>query len=154
MASRTRAIAAVAGVPHEVLSYVPSKDHFGEHSVQELGADPAEVFKTLVVVSGGDLAMCCVPVAGHLSLKATAKALGWKRAEMAPPAHAQRITGYVVGGISPLGTRNPLPTLIDASAADLPQIIISAGQRGLSLRMAPQDLVDLSGARLAPIATR
>ncbi|WP_295642121.1 Cys-tRNA(Pro) deacylase [uncultured Corynebacterium sp.] len=151
MASKTRAIDAASGVQHEVLSYASSKDHFGDHSVQELGADPRGVFKTLVITHGGELAICCVPVAGHLSLKAAAKALGWKKAEMANPAQAQRATGYVVGGISPLGTQRKLPTLIDGSAVELSQIIISAGQRGLSLRLAPNDLLKLTGARLAPI---
>ena len=118
----------------------------------ELGLDPAAVLKTLVISHERDLAICCVPVAGHLSLKAAAKALGWKRAEMADPAKAQRATGYVVGGISPLGTLHALPTLIDASVADLPAITVSAGQRGLSARLRPADLAALTGARFAPIS--
>lgn len=99
-----------------------------------------------------ELAICCVPVDGHLSLKAAAKALGWKRAEMADPAKAQRATGYVVGGISPLGTKQKLATLIDASVADLPAINVSAGQRGLSAQLSPRDLAELTGATFAPIS--
>lgn len=152
MADKTRALTAAQGVPHEVLTYAPSQDHFGEHSATELGLDPAAVLKTLVIAHERDLAVCCVPVAGHLSLKAAAKALGWKRAEMADPAKAQRTTGYVVGGISPLGTLQQLPTLIDASVADLPAVTVSAGQRGLSLRLAPGDLASLAGAQFAEIS--
>ncbi|WP_284523139.1 YbaK/EbsC family protein [Corynebacterium aquatimens] len=105
MAARTRAIAAVEDTPHRVLEYAPSQDHFGDHAAAELGIDPAATLKTLVIARAGaprDMALCCVPVAGHLALKAAAKALGWKHAEMADPAKAQRATGYVVGGISPL----------------------------------------------------
>lgn len=100
-----------------------------------------------------DMAICCVPVAGHLSLKAAAKALGWKRAEMTDPAQAQRATGYVVGGISPLGTTKRMPTLIDDSVADLETITVSAGQRGLSIALSPTDLAELTNAKFAPIGT-
>lgn len=153
MAERTRALAAVKGVPHEVLEYSPSQDHFGEHSAAELGLDPAEVLKTLVIAHEREFAICCVPVAGHLSLKLAAKALGWKRAEMADPAKAQRATGYVVGGISPLGTLQKMQVLIDASVHDLDTITVSAGQRGLSLQLAPGVLADLTGAQFADISS-
>ncbi|WJY96962.1 aminoacyl-tRNA deacylase [Corynebacterium fournieri] len=152
MAEKTHALSALKGTAHEVLTYSPGQDHFGEHAAAELGLDPAAVLKTLVIAHERDLAICCVPVAGHLSLKAAAKALGWKRAEMANPAKAQRATGYVVGGISPLGTMQKLATLIDASVADLPAITVSAGQRGLSARLAPQDLAALTGAQFAEIS--
>ena len=152
MADRTRALTAVKSVQHEVLTYAPSQDHFGEHAASELGLDPAGVLKTLVIAHERDLAICCVPVDGHLSLKHAAKALGWKRAEMADPAKAQRATGYVVGGISPLGTKQKLKTLIDASVADLPTINVSAGQRGLSAQLSPRDLAELTGATFAPIS--
>lgn len=152
MAEKTRALTALHNTEHDVLTYSPSQDHFGEHAAVELGLDPAAVLKTLVIAHERDLAICCVPVAGHLSLKAAAKTLGWKRAEMADPAKAQRATGYVVGGISPLGTLRALPTLIDASVADLPAITVSAGQRGLSARLRPADLAALTGARFAPIS--
>ena len=152
MAEKTRALTALHATDHEVLTYAPSQDHFGAHAAEELDLDPAAVLKTLVIAHERDLAICCVPVDGHLSLKAAAKALGWKRAEMAEPAKAQRATGYVVGGISPLGTLHTLPTLIDASVADLPTVTVSAGQRGLSARLSPQDLAELTGAQFAAIS--
>ncbi|AIL96328.1 Cys-tRNA(Pro) deacylase [Corynebacterium ureicelerivorans] len=152
MAEKTRALTALHATDHEVLTYAPSQDHFGTHAAEELDLDPAAVLKTLVIAHERDLAICCVPVDGHLSLKAAAKALGWKRAEMAEPAKAQRATGYVVGGISPLGTLHTLPTLIDASVADLPTVTVSAGQRGLSARLSPQDLAELTGAQFAAIS--
>ena len=152
MAEKTRALTALHATDHEVLTYAPGQDHFGTHAAEELDLDPAAVLKTLVVAHERDLAICCVPVDGHLSLKAAAKALGWKRAEMAEPAKAQRATGYVVGGISPLGTLHTLPTLIDASVADLPTVTVSAGQRGLSARLSPRDLAELTGAQFAAIS--
>ncbi|MET3945218.1 Cys-tRNA(Pro) deacylase [Corynebacterium mucifaciens] len=152
MAEKTRALTALHGTDHEVLTYAPSQDHFGAHAAEELDLEPAAVLKTLVIAHERDLAICCVPVDGHLSLKAAAKALGWKRAEMAEPAKAQRATGYVVGGISPLGTLHTLPTLIDASVADLPTVTVSAGQRGLSARLSPRDLAELTGAQFAAIS--
>lgn len=152
MAEKTRALTALHATDHEVLTYAPSQDHFGAHAAEELGLDPAAVLKTLVIAHERNLAICCVPVDGHLSLKAAAKALGWKRAEMAEPAKAQRATGYVVGGISPLGTLHTLPTLIDASVADLPTVTVSAGQRGLSARLSPRDLAELTGAQFAAIS--
>lgn len=152
MAEKTRALTALHGTDHEVLTYAPSQDHFGAHAAEELDLDPAAVLKTLVIAHERDLAICCVPVDGHLSLKAAAKALGWKRAEMAEPAKAQRATGYVVGGISPLGTLHSLPTLIDAAVADLPTVTVSAGQRGLSARLSPRDLAELTGAQFAAIS--
>ena len=157
MSARTRAIAALEGTEHTILEYAASQDHFGEHSVDELGVDPAAALKTLVVrneTNEREMALCCVPVAGHLSLKAAAKALGWKKAAMADPKKAQHATGYVVGGISPLGTLQRLPVLIDASVSPFPAIIVSAGQRGLSAELAPQDLAALTGADFADIAAQ
>lgn len=152
MAEKTHALTALQGTEHTVLHYSPSQDHFGAHAAEELQLDPASVLKTLVITHERELAICCVPVDGHLSLKAAAKALGWKRAEMAEPAKAQRATGYVVGGISPLGTKQKLKTLIDASVADLPAVNVSAGQRGLSAQLHPHDLAALTGAEFAPIS--
>lgn len=157
MAARTRALAAVAEVPHRVLEYTPGQDHFGEHAAHELGTDPRATLKTLVVANAAnprEMALCCVPVAGHLSLKHAAKALGWKQAQMADPAKAQRATGYIVGGISPLGTLTELALLIDASVQPFPTITVSAGQRGLSVELAPADLATLGGGRFADISAQ
>ncbi|EEI15842.1 YbaK/EbsC family protein [Corynebacterium lipophiloflavum] len=127
MAKKTRAVEAVAAIDHELLSYTPSRDHFGEHSVAELGLDPSTVLKTLVVQHERDLALCLVPVSGRLSLKAAARALEWKNAALADPGRAQRATGYVIGGISPLGTATELRTLIDAPCAAVPTVTVSGG---------------------------
>lgn len=153
MADKTRALTVARAVPHEVLRYSPAQDNFGKHSAAELGLDPAGVLKTLVVSHGRDLAICCVPVAGRLSLKSAAAALGWKKATLADPARAQRATGYVVGGISPLGTRTRLRTLIDASVAERDNVTVSGGQRGLSIRLAPADLTQLTQASFVDLAT-
>ena len=154
MAAKTHALEVVqkAGVEHEVLTYTAGTDHFGEHAVEELGLDAAQTLKTLVIHHERDYAVCCVPVAGHLSLKLAAKALGWKNAEMADPKAAQRLTGYIVGGISPLGTKQQVPKLIDASVCNADTITVSAGQRGLSIAMSPVDLAELSGAEFVDIA--
>lgn len=155
MAAKTHALEVVqeAGVEHEVLSYTAGTDHFGEHAVEELGLDAAQTLKTLVIRHEREYAICCVPVAGHLSLKHAAKALGWKNAEMADPKAAQRLTGYIVGGISPLGTKQALPTLIDASVRHSPTITVSAGQRGLSIALSAADLAELCSAEFADIAS-
>lgn len=156
MAARTRALDAVKDTPHEVLEYASAQDHFGEHAAQELGTDPHATLKTLVIANSAnarEMALCCVPVAGHLSLKAAAKALGWKHATLADPAKAQRTTGYIVGGISPLGTLTKLPLLIDASVNAIDQITVSAGQRGLSIAIAPDDLARLGRGHFADISS-
>lgn len=154
MTARTRALEALetADIDYELLEYVAHNDHFGDHAVAELGLDPALTLKTLVIHHGRDFAVCCVPVAGQLALKKAAKALGWKNAEMADPKDAQRLTGYVVGGISPLGTARELPTVVDSSVEGAAKVTCSAGQRGLSIAIAPQDLARAVGARFAAIA--
>ena len=155
MAAKTQALAFLdaAGVPYELLEYAAHTDHFGDHAVAELGIDPAVTLKTLVIHHERDFAVCCVPVAGQLSLKKAAKALGWKNAEMAAPKDAQRVTGYIVGGISPLGTKQALPTLIDASLTPSPTTYVSAGKRGLTVALNPQDLAQVVGASFAPISS-
>jgi Cys-tRNA(Pro)/Cys-tRNA(Cys) deacylase len=117
-----------------------------------LGLDPAGVFKTLVAAVDGRLVVAVVPAAGELDLKALADAAGGRKAAMADPAEAERATGYVLGGISPLGLRRPLPVVLDASAVERPTIHVSAGQRGLELEIAGPDLARLTGATVAPIS--
>ena len=127
---------------------------FGMEAAQALGVDPRQVFKTLVADVDGALTVAVVPVDGQLDLKALAAARSGKRAAMADPAAAERATGYVVGGISPLGQRKRLPTVVDASALDHATVLVSAGRRGVDVELAPTDLVRLTGATTAPIAKR
>ena len=143
-----------AGIPFEVLEYAhaPGAPSYGVEAAAALGVPAAQVFKTLVVQSdAGRLAVALVPVSATLDLKAMADALGAKRVVLAAPAAAERATGYVVGGISPLGQRRALPTVLDASAEGLARVYVSAGRRGLELALAPGDLVRACGARVAPI---
>ncbi|MGW1142980.1 aminoacyl-tRNA deacylase, partial [Streptomyces zhihengii] len=119
---------------------------------EALGVPPARVFKTLVADVDGALTVAVVPVAGQLDLKALASAVGGKRAVMADPAAAERTTGYVRGGISPLGQRKRLPTVLDASAWEHETICVSAGRRGLEVELAAEALRTLTSAVRAPIA--
>jgi Cys-tRNA(Pro)/Cys-tRNA(Cys) deacylase len=153
----TPALRAVirAGVAHRVHSYEhdPAAGSYGLEAAERLGVDPDRVFKTLVsAVDGIGVVVAVVPVAATLDLRALAKVAGGKRAAMAPGADAERATGYVVGGISPLGQRRRLPTVIDGSADAFETIFVSGGRRGLELELAPADLLRLTGGRLAPIA--
>ena len=143
-----------AGVKYTLHEYEhdPAAAAYGTEAVEKLGLDPARVFKTLVASVDGKLAVALVPVASSLDLKALAAALGGKRAAMAELADAERATGYVAGGISPLGQRKRLPSVLDASAEDWETVYVSAGRRGLQLELAPADLRRLSGARTAAIA--
>lgn len=126
---------------------------FGLEAAEKLGLDPAQVFKTLVIkLDGSRLAVAIVPVARMLDLKAAAQALGAKRAAMAEVAEAERATGYVTGGISPLGQRRRLPAVLDSSATEFERIYVSAGRRGLEISLAPQELMQLIGASSAAIA--
>ena len=118
-----------------------------------LGLDPAKVFKTLMVDVDGRLAVGIVPVSGSLDLKALAAALGGKKAVMADPAIAQRRTGYVLGGISPLGQRQPSPAVLDESAVGQATILVSGGRRGLDIELDPAELIRLIGAVTARIGT-
>jgi Cys-tRNA(Pro)/Cys-tRNA(Cys) deacylase len=141
-------------VPHQVHSYRhdPQHDSYGLEAAEALGLDPARVFKTLVAEVDGQLTVGVVPVTGQLDLKALAAATGGKKARMADVAAAQRATGYVAGGISPLGQRKRLPTVLDSTADTFDTIFCSAGRRGLEIELAAADLVRLTGAVLAPIA--
>ena len=155
----TPAIAALltAGVPHEVLQYRhdPRTESFGEEAVAELattvGVAPEQVFKTLVLALPRGLGVAVLPVPSKLSLKAAAAALGVPKASMAERAAAERSTGYVIGGISPLGQRKPLPTVVDASALDWDRVLCSAGKRGWDVALAPDSLVSLTNAVTADI---
>jgi len=124
---------------------------YGLEAAEQLGLDPSAVFKTLVAEVDGALVVGIVPVSGQLDLKALASAVGGKKAAMADPAAAERTTGYVVGGISPLGQHKRLPTVLDGSALDRSTIYVSGGKRGLDVGLTPRDLVDLLDATVARI---
>ncbi|MFB7187644.1 Cys-tRNA(Pro) deacylase [Streptomyces sp. NPDC056230] len=142
-----------AGTAFTVHAYEhdPASASYGEEAAEALGVSPGRVFKTLVADVDGTLTVAVVPVAGSLDLKALASAVGGKRATMADPAAAERTTGYVRGGISPLGQRKRLRTVLDASARSHPTICVSAGRRGLEVELAPTDLAALTGALFAEI---
>ncbi|GGT23319.1 Cys-tRNA(Pro) deacylase [Streptomyces purpureus] len=144
---------AAAGVGFTVHAYEhdPASPSYGEEAAEALGVSPDRVFKTLVADVDGELTVAVVPVAGQLDLKALASAVGGKRAAMADPAAAERTTGYVRGGISPLGQRKRLRTVLDASASGHETICVSAGRRGLEVELTPADLAALTSAVLAPI---
>ncbi|XAS69057.1 Cys-tRNA(Pro) deacylase [Micrococcaceae bacterium Sec5.7] len=149
------AVLAVAGVPFGARPYVhdPSAASYGAEAAEALGVDPATVFKTLMVDVDGRPAVAVVPVSGNLDLKAFASALGGKKAVMADSAAAERRTGYVLGGISPLGQRQPSPTVVDDSALALATMLVSGGRRGLDVELAPADLIRITGAATARIGT-
>jgi len=148
--AKTPAIAAAerAGIEFAVHEYEhdPAAASYGLEAAEKVGVDPVRVFKTLVVSVDGALAVACVPVASQLDVKA----LG-KRAELADRKRAEAATGYVTGGISPLGQRRQLPTHVDASALEHETVYISAGRRGLEIELAPSELVRLTGATVHPI---
>ncbi|MGI5351854.1 Cys-tRNA(Pro) deacylase [Streptomyces sp. CA-250714] len=154
--SATPAIVAAteAGIPFETHAYEhdPAAPSYGEEAAEAMGVPPERVFKTLVAEVDGALTVAVVPVSASLDLKALASAVGGKRAAMADPAAAERTTGYVRGGISPLGQRKQLPTVLDASAEEHAAICVSAGRRGLEIELAPSDLAKLTGAVIAPVA--
>lgn len=156
MATGTPATALLtkAKIPFTLHPYEhdPRSQAYGEEAAEALGVEPHRIFKTLIASVEGRLACAVVPVAARLDLKAFAAALGGKRAELADPAAAARATGYVVGGISPLGQRSRLKVVVDASAAEFETVYVSAGKRGLQVQLAPADLVRAADAVLAPIA--
>ncbi|HEX5014485.1 MAG TPA: Cys-tRNA(Pro) deacylase [Candidatus Limnocylindrales bacterium] len=156
----TRAIAELrrAGVAHAVHDYEtasPSRDGqraYGLEAASALGVDPRRIFKTLIADVDGRLAVAIVPVAAELDLKKLATALGRRRATMADPAVAERATGYVLGGISPIGQTRRLPTVLDDSADSFETVFVSAGRRGLQVELAPSDLASVTSASSAAIA--
>ena len=142
------------GVSYRVLEYEhdPRAEAFGAEAAEALDLDPHAVFKTLVARLDDELAVALVPVTTTLDLKALARAGGSKRATMADPADAERATGYVVGGISPLGQKKRLRSFVDDSVTILDDCFVSGGRRGLELALAPDDLVRAMSAVVAPIA--
>lgn len=143
-----------AGVPYTLHAYQhdPQAPSYGLEAAASLAVPAERVFKTLVTrLDGTTLAVAVVPVAARLNLKALAAAAAVRRAELATPADAERATGYVVGGISPLGQRRALPTFVDSSALGHETIFVSAGRRGLDIELAPGDLLGLTGGRAATL---
>ena len=143
-----------AGIPFTVHEYAhdPRHESYGLEASQALGVSPDRVFKTLIASVDGDLVAGVVPVEGQLDLKALAAAAGGKKAVMAEVAAAERATGFVAGGISPVGQRRRLPVVVDESALALGTMFCSAGRRGLEIEIAPADLIKAAGAKVAAIA--
>jgi Cys-tRNA(Pro)/Cys-tRNA(Cys) deacylase len=152
--TRATQLLARQGIPYSVHEYEHDPQHgpYGLEAAAALAIAPERVFKTLVAEVDGKLTVAVVPVAGSLDLKALASAAGGKKAKMADPAAAERATGYVTGGISPLGQRRPLPVVLDQTALDFETVFCSAGQRGLEIELAPADLARAAGAVVAEIA--
>jgi Cys-tRNA(Pro)/Cys-tRNA(Cys) deacylase len=159
--SKTPATVALAraGIAHTVHPYRHDRDAvrdglaYGEEAAAALGIQPDRVLKTLVAAVDGELVVAVLPVSARLDLKALAAAAGGKRAEMADPTAAQRATGYVVGGISPVGQRKRLRTVVDASALEHDTVYVSGGRRGLDIELSPRDLVAVTGATVAACTT-
>lgn len=147
-------VAEQAGVTFSLHSYdsAPEVESYGLEAAEALGVDPARVFKTLLVLIDDEPAVAMVPVSMKLDLKALARASDGKKAVMAEGALAQRLTGYVLGGISPLGQKKRSPLWLDNSVSELETLYMSAGRRGLEIEMAPADLLALTGGRLAPLS--
>ena len=148
--------AADAGIDYTLHPYEADSQmrSYGEAAADALGVPYERLFKTLLAEVDGDLTVAVVPVAATLDLKALAAARGGKKAQMAEAQAAERATGYVVGGISPLGQRKRLPTVVDSSASGFSTIFVSAGRRGLQIELIPADLIRLTDARTAAIAKR
>lgn len=147
-------VAKKAKVAHTVHEYAhdPASESYGLEAAEKLGIAEARVFKTLVVsLDGRELAVGVVPVSAMLSMKQIARAAGAKKAAMAAPAEVERATGYVLGGVSPLGQKKRLKTFIDASATAFATIFVSAGRRGLEIELSPQDLKALTGGEFAEL---
>jgi Cys-tRNA(Pro)/Cys-tRNA(Cys) deacylase len=143
-----------AGINHRIHEYDhdPLSDSYGSEAADKLGLSPGQVFKTLVVsVDGKELVVAVLPVSGMLSMKLAARAAGGKKAEMADKDQVQRASGYVLGGVSPLGQKKRLKTLIDVSARQFRTIFVSAGRRGLEIELAPDDLAGLTAGQFADL---
>jgi Cys-tRNA(Pro)/Cys-tRNA(Cys) deacylase len=143
--------AGIEFIPH-AYEHDPAVTTFGLEAAGALGLDPDRVFKTLLAEVDGALVVAVVPVAGKLDLKALASAIGGKRAEMADPKLAERRTGYVVGGISPIGQKTPHPTVLDETAELFDTIFVSGGRRGFDIELAPSDLITVTDGMIAAIA--
>jgi Cys-tRNA(Pro)/Cys-tRNA(Cys) deacylase len=143
-----------AGVAYSLAtySYDPKADRIGMQAAEALGAPPSEVLKTLIVRVDGKPGCVVLASDREVSMKKLAAALGAKACEMMPPADAERVTGYRVGGVSPFGQKKRLPTVIDAAAAGLAQAYMNGGQRGLQLRLSPADALAILDATIAEIA--
>ena len=141
------------GIPFSVHAYEhdPGTRSYGLEAAETLGLDPDQVFKTLIATVDGELTVAVVPVSGQLDLKALAAARGGRRADLADTRAAERATGYVVGGISPIGQRRSLPTVVDETAQLYDTVYVSGGRRGMDIGLAPDDLVRATGASLAAI---
>jgi Cys-tRNA(Pro)/Cys-tRNA(Cys) deacylase len=142
-------------IRHEVHDYAhdPRASSYGEEAADALDIPPSRVFKTLVVNAGDRLVVGIVPVSGNLDLKRLARSAGAKKARMAEPKEVERTTGYVLGGVSPVGQKRPLQTIIDESAERHATIFVSAGRRGLEIELAPADLRAATGGEFAPISS-
>ena len=143
-----------AGIDYTLHPYEhdPRAESYGLEAAEALGVEPKRVFKTLMASLDGKLVVGIVPVTGQLDLKALARALGGSKAQMAEVTAAERATGYVAGGISPVGQKRPHPTVLDESATTYDSIYVSGGRRGLDIELAPADLIKITYATTAPIA--
>jgi Cys-tRNA(Pro)/Cys-tRNA(Cys) deacylase len=152
--TRATDLLAKRGIAHTIhrYSHDPRHGSYGAEASEALGVPPDRVFKTLIADVDGALTVGVVPVSGSLDLKALAAAVGGKKAAMADAGQAEKASGYVTGGIAPVGLRRPLPVVVDESALLHSTVFCSAGQRGLEIELAPADLVAAAGARVAVIA--
>jgi len=143
--------AGIAYTPH-AYDHDAANTNFGQEAADVLGIDAEQVFKTLLADVDGSLVVAIVPVSGKLDLKALASAVGGKKAAMADPALAQKRTGYIVGGISPIGQKTAHPTVLDETAELFDTIFVSGGRRGFDIELAPADLLTVTGGTIADIA--
>lgn len=148
----TPALNLVTDIEHTIHRFNGGTDNFGKHAAEELDFPAERIFKTLIVTDGKNYGVTCVPVTGHVNLKRAAEALSFGKLTMADPKKATNLTGYIPGGISPLGQKRQLPTVIDDSALIYETIMVSGGKRGLDIELSPTDLARLTDAHFAHIA--